>query len=68
MKKLFEYAIVLQEKLDKDGDIVEDAEVLVAPTTVLAKDVAEVNIIASRAIPDELIGSLERISLAVRPF
>lgn len=67
MKRLFEYAVILQEKVEK-GKTVEEAEVLVNPTYCLAKDVNEVNILAARAIPDDRTGDLERIVLAVRPF
>ena len=35
-KKLYEYAIILQPKLDKDGDVVEEARLVVEPTYVLA--------------------------------
>lgn len=66
--QLYEYAIIKQEKLDKDGDVVEAGAILVDPTYVLANSVAEVNIVASRAIPEDAIGDLERITLAVRPF
>lgn len=67
-KALFEYAILLNEKKDEKGNVTEEAQILVSPTYVLAKDISEVNIVASRAIPDEHIGSLERVTLAVRPF
>lgn len=67
MKRLFEYAVILQEKTEK-GKMVEQAEVLVQPTYCLASDVNEVNILAARAIPEERTGDLERIVLAVRPF
>lgn len=68
MKRLWEYAVILDEKLDKDDDVIEEAQLLVEPTYVLAEDVSEVNIVAARAIPDANVGSLERITLAVRPF
>lgn len=68
MKQLFEYAIILQEKRDKDNEIVEEAEVLADPKTILAKDLNEVNIIAARAIPEEHTTHLDRVSIVVRPF
>lgn len=67
-KTLFEYAIILQEKTDKDGNVVEESAILVAPTYVLAKTASDVNIIAARAIPEEQVQNLERITIAVRPF
>jgi hypothetical protein len=68
VKRLFEYAVILQEKTDKDGEVVEDAQVLVEPTSILAEDLQAVNIIAARAIPEEQVKSLDRILISVRPF
>jgi hypothetical protein len=67
-KHLFEYAILIDEKKDKGGEIKEPAAILVEPTFVLARDVNEVNIVASRAIPPEQVDNLDRITIAVRPF
>jgi hypothetical protein len=66
--KLFEYAVFKDEKNDKDGNVVDDAEVLVMPTTTLAKTTDHVTIIASKAIKDEHMGDLDRIQIVVRPF
>ena len=68
MKQLYEYAILLQEKRDKDGEVTEEAKVLVEPTTVLASDESQATVIAGRAIPEDQMDRLERITLAVRPF
>ena len=68
MKQLYEYAILLQEKRDKDGEVTQEAEVLVDPTTVLASDEAQATVIAGREIPEEYMDRLERVTLAVRPF
>lgn len=67
-KQLFEYAVLLNEKKDKDGEITEEAKILVEPTYTLARDLDEVNIVASRAIPEDRVNDLERITLVVRPF
>lgn len=67
MKQLYEYAIILQEKHDKDGELVEDAQVLDRGAT-LASDQQQATLIAGRRIPDEHMEHLERITLAVRPF
>jgi hypothetical protein len=68
MSKLFEYAVFKDEKLDKDGDVVEEAVVIVEPVTVLAKDDQQVGMLAARSIPDEHIADLDRIEVVVRPF
>lgn len=67
--QLFEYAILLDPKEDKDGSVVEEGEVLVAPTSVLARDQAQATLIAARAIPEQYMnGALNRVRVAVRPF
>lgn len=66
--ELFEYAVILQAKLDKDGDPVEEAELLVSPTTVLANDEGQAQMIAARAIPEQHMGKLDRLTVVVRPF
>lgn len=68
MSKLFEYAVFKDEKLDKDGEVVEAAVVLVEPTTVLAKDDKQVGIRAAKAIPETEMDNLDRIQVVVRPF
>lgn len=68
MKRLFEYAILLQEKLDADEEVVEEAKILVEPKWVLAESVEHVNIVAAREIPDEHVDKLDRVTLVVRPF
>jgi hypothetical protein len=66
--KLFEYAVFKDEKLDKDGEVVDAAAVLVPPTVVLAKDEKLVGIRAAKAIGDEHMDDLDRIQIVVRPF
>ena len=67
--QLFEYAFVLEEKRDKDGEITDEAKVIVAPTHVMARDAAQATLIAARAIPEEYLnGKLDRVQVAVRPF
>lgn len=66
--KLFQYAIILQPKENKDGEVVEEGKVLVDPKTVLVADQAQANILASREIPVEYIGQLDRVMVVVRPF
>lgn len=47
---LFKFAIVKDEKVDKDAKVVEEAQILVEPTHVLARDAAQASIVAARAI------------------
>jgi len=68
MLKLFEYAVILQPKLDKDGGEVEAGAVIVPPSTVLAEDQAKATLLAGRAIPEKEISKLDRLTVAVRPF
>lgn len=68
MLKLFEYAVVLQPKTDKDGNETDAGKIIVDPTTVLAKDPQAAQLLAGRAIPEEFIGDLDRLTLVVRPF
>lgn len=68
MLKIFEYAVILQPKEDKDGIITEEGAIIVQPTTVLAKDEKQAALLAGRAIPENQIDKLDRLTLAVRPF
>lgn len=67
--QLYEYAVICNEKRDKDGDVIEPAVIVVEPVTVLATDAAQAQMIAARAIPDEYMdGKLDRLEVVVRPF
>lgn len=70
MLKLYEYAVILQPKIDKDGDTTEDGEIIVPVTTVTAKDEQQAQMFAARAIPEEYVsnGKLDRLTVVVRPF
>jgi len=67
---IYEYAVLLNEKRNKDGEVTEPAELVVTPTTVLATDEAQAQLLAGRAIPEEYVsnGKLERLVVVVRPF
>ena len=67
-KKLFEYAVFKNEQRAKDGTVSDEAAILIQPTVVLAKDIGDVNVLAARAIPEEQVANLDRITIAVRPF
>jgi hypothetical protein len=68
--KLYEYAVILEEKRDKDGEITEEASVVVPVTTVLARDDAQAQLLAARSIPEEYVknGKLDRLTVVLRPF
>lgn len=68
MLRLFEYAVICQPKLDKDGDTVEPGKVIVPVQTELAKDEGQVNLLAARQIPEEYADKLDRVQVVVRPF
>lgn len=66
--KLFEYAVILDEKRDRDEEITEAAKLLVPPTHVLAENEAQAQMIAARAIPESEMSELDRLIVVVRPF
>ena len=67
--KLYEYAVVLAEKRDKEGEVVEEAEVIVPITAVMARDEGQAGLLAARKIPEEYVnGKLDRVQVSVRPF
>ncbi len=68
--KLYEFAVILDEKRDKDDEITDDSRIVVSVTTVLAKDDAQAQLLAARSIPEEFVdnGKLDRLKVVVRPF
>ena len=69
--KLFEYAIIhtplhTKEQIDR-GEVSKPA-LLVPITAVLAKDLAQANMLAARAIPDTHMDKLDQLTIAVRDF
>ena len=66
--KLYEFAVVLDEKLDRDDEVTEEAQVIVPVTTVLARDDAQAQLLAARSIPEEHMKGLDRLTVVVRPF
>ncbi len=69
--KLFEYAVIhrpRRKKSEIDDGQPETANLVVPITPVVAKDVAEVQIIAARKIPENLLGELDRVDVVVRSF
>lgn len=70
MASLFEYAVILNEKRDKEGEVVEEAKIVVPVETILARDEDQAQMLAARAIPEEMVGNgkLDRLMVVVRPF
>ena len=68
MERLFQYAVILQPTEEGRDERGERAKIIVPLDTVLAKDENEVRIVASRKIPEEYLGNLDRVEVAVRPF
>ncbi len=70
MARLYEYAVLMEEKRDKDDELVDEAALVVPITTVLARDDAQAQMLAARAIPEEYVsnGKLDRLMVVVRPF
>lgn len=67
--QLFEYAVLLQGKENtKTGEVTSRPELIVKPEVVLAKDAQQAQLLAGRAIPEEYMDRLERLTLVVRPF
>jgi hypothetical protein len=60
---LFQYAVILQPKFDKEGEVSDPGKVIVDVTEVLAPDDQQVKLIA-----EEYTTSLDRIQVVVRPF
>lgn len=70
MATMFEYAVILNEKRDKDGEITDEAKIIVPVTQTLARDEDQAQMLAARAIPDALVedGKVDRLVVVVRPF
>ena len=67
--QLFEYAIWCDEKLDKDGEVVEKARVIQASRLMVATDEKAVGIRAAREIPAATAdAAMDRVQISIRPF
>lgn len=62
--RLFQFAAIWNPtpEQSKDG---QKARIIVEPTTILAKDAAQANMLAARALPEEMVDQLD---IAVRAF
>jgi len=69
--QLYEYAVLLDEKRDKEGNLVEEAKIVVPVTATAARDEDQAQLKAARAIPSDLAedgDKMERLMVVVRPF
>lgn len=62
---LFEFAVFYAPE---EKSTTGKAEILVQPTSVLAKDAAAVQLMAARKIPDRFESELHNVKILVRPF
>jgi len=66
MKTLFQYAVLLH-KYDSNGSYV-DSELIVEPTTRLAKSEKDLLFAVTREIPEEYVENPDNIQIIVRNF
>lgn len=65
MKQLFQYAVVLHKYTDK---VYVDSEIIIQPTTRLAKSEKELLFAITREIPEEHAKDPDNIQIIVRNF
>lgn len=65
--KIFEYA-VLKEPTKEAKEKGAVTELLIPITPVMAMDEAQATMLAGRAIPENELMNVDRITVAVRPF
>lgn len=71
MSKIFEYAVIyhpLATKEQNDRGEKPKSELIVDVKRVLATNEKEVNMLATRDIPEKYLDKLDRVEVAVRPF
>jgi hypothetical protein len=66
--KIYQFAVILQPKQNKDGEVTEDGQLVVQLQTVLAATDEQAQLLAGRAIPEEYLDKIDRLTVAVRPF
>lgn len=65
---VYEIIVFCDEKRDKDDEVVEPAEIVVGPETIIARDDDQAQLLASRKVPESHLEKLDRLTVAVRPF
>ena len=69
--RLYTYAVLYHPKVVKDAagnEIQEKSSILAGPNSVVAVTDAEVQITASRSIPDNYLDKLEQVEIVFRPL
>ena len=68
-KKLFQYAVIYHEKIDK-GNNKEDiaSKVVIEPQTILAVDEKVALMQVAKQIPDDYQDKLQDVEILLRPF
>ena len=70
-QKLYEYAVLYHPrptKEQRDAGEEVNSTVIVAPTTVLAKDEKLAAMVVARAIPQDYVDKLAQVEIVIRPF
>jgi hypothetical protein len=68
---LFQYAVILQEKRDTAQNIVDKAEVIVDPGTLLAKDEGQAKLLVGAMVPADVRDNpdkMDRVVVITGPF
>jgi hypothetical protein len=65
MKQLFQYAVILHKYVDKTY---VDSEVIIEPTTRLAKSEKDLLFAVTREIPEKYVENPDNIQILVRNF
>lgn len=68
MQRLFEYAVLFHPRSPKKSDSNGNSQILVKPTTLLAKDEKVAVLLAAREIPQKFASKLDQVEIIVRPF
>lgn len=65
--RIFQFAAIWNPTSEqaKEG---KKAKIVLEPTTILAKDAAQANMLAARALPEDMMDELDQIDIAVRAF
>lgn len=66
--QVFEYLVYKDEKIDKDGEVVDKATMLTEPTVVFARDKEQAGLLAARSIKESDVEDIDRVKVVVRPF
>jgi hypothetical protein len=68
MFNLYEFAVICDEKRDRDDEVVEAAEILVGPKAIVARSEEQAQVLAARSIPETHLDRIDRLTVVVRPF